>query len=229
MQRPVFQQFSSPTNSTIDEYPISSVSTSRGLPSYSQGSHVGTMAQVTEEKLQVQPPQQVHPAYFAPYREEMPPQATHQASGPGVPPLTGPIPPSAQRGPTTSTPQFQAPPTQEAAPGMAYREIYNPASLQGPNVGVENHRPGQVSHPNSNVEPHWKHGLCEPDALCCMGIVCPCMLYGKTMYRLSRRAQKQDPTDMLGYESCSGSCGFMALACGFQCKQISISYQEHLY
>ena len=37
-------------------------------------------------------------------------------------------------------------------------------------------------------------------------------------YRLSRKAQKQDPTDLLGYESCNGSCGFMAIACGFQCK-----------
>ena len=68
------------------------------------------------------------------------------------------------------------------------------------------------------VDPHWKHGLCEPDALCCLGLFCPCIVYGKTMYRLSRRTQKQDPTDLLGYESCNGSCGLMAVACGLQGK-----------
>jgi len=91
--------------------------------------------------------------------------------------------------------------------------------LLGPNgAPLDNHRPGQVSHPNAIVNPYWKHGLCEPDTLCCMGIVCPCMVYGKTMYRLSRKAQKQDPTDLLGYESCNGSCGLFAVACGFQCS-----------
>jgi hypothetical protein len=91
--------------------------------------------------------------------------------------------------------------------------------LLGPNgAPLDSHRPGQVSHPNAIVNPHWKHGLCEPDTLCCLGIICPCMVYGKTMYRLSRKAQKQDPTDLLGYESCNGSCGLFAVACGFQCS-----------
>ena len=47
------------------------------------------------------------------------------------------------------------------------------------------------------------------------------MVYGKTMYRLTRKAQKQDPTDLLGYESCNGACGLMAAACGFQCAELS--------
>ena len=36
------------------------------------------------------------------------------------------------------------------------------------------------------------------------------------MYRLSRRAEKKDPTDLLAYEKCNGSCGIWALACGVQ-------------
>ncbi len=228
-----YHQFSSPTNSTIEESPISPASPSRGLPSYPQGSPTP----VPIEKAQVQSPQEIHPAFFAPFREESTRQNmnghTQPVPGPQSP---GPIPLKAQpaahpaRAPTDTT--FAPPPTitPESDPkvGVEHRGTYNPNSLAGPNGAPENHRPGQVSHPNSAVDPHWKNGLCEADTLCCMGLVCPCMVYGKTMYRLSRKAQKQDPTDLLGYESCNGGCGFMAAACGFQCTDILPGLQGRL-
>lgn len=217
-----YQQFSSPTNSTIDESPISPASPSRGLPSYQ-----GSPTPVPFEKAQVQSPTEMHPAFFAPYREESTRQQisghAHAAPGPQSP---GPIPLKTQssathpaRVPTNTTfaPPPNISPDSDPRLGIEHRGTYNPNSLGGPNVGPEVHRPGQVSHPNSTVDPHWKNGLCEADTLCCVGVVCPCMLYGKTMYRLSRKAQKQDATDLLGYENCNGSCGLMAAFCGFQC------------
>ncbi|KAL9076902.1 MAG: hypothetical protein Q9161_000535 [Pseudevernia consocians] len=244
MQRSTFQpyhQFSSPTNSVIDESPISPVSPARGLPAYQQGPQGAMTSPIPDQKAQAQSPQELHPAFFAPYREEQlaqqqaqeppviaprreegPAQQAQQAQQPQVavaPQSPGPIPIKTPEAP----PHFAAPPTSNSPPTQSsamvpetHREIYNPDSLSGPNVGSENHRPGQVSHPNAAIDPRWKTGLCEPDTVCCMGIICPCMVYGKTMYRLSRRAQKQDPTDMLGYERCNGSCSLMFFGCGFQ-------------
>lgn len=241
MQRPTFQpyhQFSSPTNSVIDESPISPVSPTRGLPAYQQGSQGAMTSPIPDQKAQAQSPQEMHPAFFAPYKEEQPAQQQAQQP-PSIAPCTeeapaqqapqprvvaepqspGPIPIKTHEAP----PHFAAPPTSNSPPTQSSpaapetkREIYNPDSLFGPNGGSETHRPGQVSHPNAAIDPHWRTGLCEPDTVCCMGIICPCMVYGKTMYRLSRRAQKQDPTDMLGYESCNGSCALMSFGCGFQ-------------
>lgn len=56
-----------------------------------------------------------------------------------------------------------------------------------------------------------------------MGLLCPCILYGKTQHRLSLKSRKEDPTNMLGYETCNGSCTAMALLCGCQCKSGDIS------
>ena len=58
----------------------------------------------------------------------------------------------------------------------------------------------------------------ELDGLCCLGIFCPCVVYGKTQYRLSQKAQKKEATDLLGYKAVNGSCGLLAVACGFQCE-----------
>ena len=244
MQGAMFQpyhQFSSPTNSTIDESPISPVSPARSLPAYQQGPLGAMTSPIPDLKAQAHSPQEMHPAFFAPYKEEEPvqqqaqqlpviapakeepsaqqAQQVQQTQVTTEPQSPGPIPIKTHE----TLPHFAAPHVSNSPPTQSSittpetkREIYNPDSLAGPNVGPENHRPGQVSHPNAAIDPHWKTGLCEPDTVCCMGIICPCMVYGKTMYRLSRRAQKQDPTDMLGYESCNGSCALMFFGCGFQ-------------
>jgi hypothetical protein len=83
------------------------------------------------------------------------------------------------------------------------------------------HQPGQIAHPNQVVRGGtWSHGLCECSSIgtCCLGLLCPCILYGRTQYRLSMKSKKEDPTNMLGYETCNGSCTAMALLCGCQCK-----------
>ena len=230
MQNPVFQQFSSPTNSTIDESPITPASPSRALPGYDHQDMRGTPLpeeKAMEAQLQA-PPVQTHPAFTAPVPEatRRTQQASQSAAAPSAVPnpsqSPGPIPIKGHtNGSTTTTPVIHSTISPDLILGPDRRETYNPHALQGPNVGASNHRPGQVSHPNASVNRQWKHGLCEPDPLCCMGLFCPCMLYGRTMYRLSRKAQKQDPTDMLGYESCNGGCGLFAAACGLQGTKFS--------
>lgn len=236
MQRPTFYPLSSPTDSVIEESPMSPVSGQdlRGLPlPYADSGYpVEKPAAVerTASPYNFLAPSQPHPAHFAPYAEDVAsPQWQDHRSQPQPPESPGPIPIKiegetagsvpTQIPPATATTGLPALNAQAAIPDADRRlGVYNPDSLSGPNSAPEAHRPGQVSHPNAAVEPEWKHGLCEIDTICCLGLWCPCVLYGKTQYRLSQRAQKQDATDLLGYKSCNGSCGIMALACGFQCK-----------
>ena len=231
MQRPVFQQFSSPTNSTIDESPVSP---REGIPNVIQDIiHSPFLVENSVVRAgspyNVQPLQEVHPAHFAPYMEDPAAQHTEAHHSAQEPQSPGPIPIKTHdvQGSSTATPVRTAPQEQRKltatvispdSDGVYKPPVYNPLSPTGPNVTHGEHLPGQVSHPNAAVQPEWKHGFCEMDTLCCMGCVCPCMIYGKTQYRLSRKAKKLDPTDMLGYDACNGSCGLMAVACGFQCE-----------
>ncbi|KAL8744973.1 MAG: hypothetical protein Q9190_002836 [Brigantiaea leucoxantha] len=224
VQQPSFQQFSSATNSTIDESPVSPREGYRSLQNLPQNPptphHVPEKAPVerTSSPYNLQPPPETHPAYYAPVADA-PPHEPQPARTTGLSPtkaaeLTKFFPS------VTGSEYSQKHPLKNSSTIFSDAErnalVYNPNSLAGPNAAVENHRPGQVSHPNAAVEPQWKHQLCELDTLCCTGIFCPCMVYGKTQYRISKKTSKDDPTNMLGYESCNGSCGLMAFACGFQ-------------
>ncbi|KAL8940019.1 MAG: hypothetical protein Q9216_003042 [Gyalolechia sp. 2 TL-2023] len=229
-QGSTFQQFSSPTNSTIDESPISPRDGQEAFPATSQGQ---AQSEYSTEKPPIErtsspytlpTPAGTHPAYFAPIIEDhklQQPERGHlspefQKSLEGVKPLPPSSIPSAAEHGRRESPIVITPATDKA------KLVYNPDSLAGPNAALENHRPGQVAHPNATIEPEWKHGLCEMDTLCCVGLCCPCIIYGKTQYRISRKTQKEDPTNMLGYNSCNSSCGLMALACGFQCKLLYV-------
>ncbi|KAJ5356135.1 hypothetical protein N7517_010744 [Penicillium concentricum] len=81
------------------------------------------------------------------------------------------------------------------------------------------HQPGQSMHPNQETKGGgWSNGLCEFSnfGICCLGMLCPCILYGRTQHRLSMKSRKEDPTNMLGYETCNASCTGMGLLCGCQ-------------
>lgn len=225
MQGATFQQFSSPTNSTIDESPISP---RRAYTDSLDGATPVTLIPPgkppvirTASPYGIPPPQEVHPAYFA---LEAVSAHNRQQSAPAT---AEPLPVKIREGREAQAHVDQHDCIENHGTGNPPRKlpsqsrvptIYNPDSLAGPNGALDNHRPGQVSHPNAVIDPEWKHGLCTPDALCCLGFFCPCIVYGKTQYRLSKKAHKQDPTDLLGHESCNGSCGIFAVACGFQCK-----------
>lgn len=62
----------------------------------------------------------------------------------------------------------------------------------------------------------WKHSLfsCADTTTCFTGLFCPCILYGKTQYRLGLRSENKDPTNMLGYSVFNGSCAAFAVLCG---------------
>jgi Cys-rich protein (TIGR01571 family) len=98
--------------------------------------------------------------------------------------------------------------------------VFSPAAAHGPNgLDFALHQPGQIAHPNMESESskEWRTSLCAcaPDPSTCLaGLLCPCILYGRTSYRLSQKSAKRDPTDMLGYSSGNARCGLMAVACG---------------
>lgn len=133
-------------------------------------------------------------------KDEEPPLRNDTISiAPDANPLRSPTPPCLP--PPTSTTKSQAPPLDD---------------------WDSHHQPGQIMHPNQEVKGCvWSHGLCDCSNIgtCCLGLLCPCILYGKTQYRLSMKS-KEDPTNMLGYGVCSGPCTAMAVLCGCQCKFI---------
>lgn len=97
--------------------------------------------------------------------------------------------------------------------------IFSPDAATGPNgLDFATHQPGQISHPNmsASTSPTWTHSLCScsPQVSDCMtGLFCPCILYGRTSYRLSQKSAKKDPTDMLGHSTINGHCMLMGLTC----------------
>jgi Cys-rich protein (TIGR01571 family) len=98
--------------------------------------------------------------------------------------------------------------------------VFSPDAAHGPNgLDFSTHQPGQISHPNMALEKdhEWKNSLCScaPDPSTCLtGLICPCILYGRTSYRLSQKSAKKDPTDMLAHSSTNGHCMVMGLSCG---------------
>ncbi|KAH9877828.1 hypothetical protein J1614_003045 [Plenodomus biglobosus] len=83
--------------------------------------------------------------------------------------------------------------------------VFSPNAAHGPNgLDFALHQPGQIAHPNMDSETShdWNSSLCScsPDVSTCLtGLFCPCILYGRTSYRLSQKSAKKDPTDMLGH------------------------------
>lgn len=235
--RPIFEQISSPTT-TIDESPVSPgvqrpVYDAHAYATPREDSYPAEkdIPGRTTSPYNFPPPQEVHPAHFAPYADEHPASKVHLSSPPHQMSTLSPRPQlpapkeykehTDQKAQTTQPINGPDPDQVKELPNLDRKSrtpTYNPDSFAGPNVIAESHRPGQVSHPNSAVQPEWKHGLCEMDTTCCVGLFCPCMLYGKTQYRLSQKARKREATDLLGYDNCNGSCALMAMACGFQCK-----------
>lgn len=178
------------------------------------------------------PPPEQHPAHYAPYAEApQQPQPVHSPhysyshynpppNSPGpLPVKTNPdaphrsetmsVAPDANPLQSPKIPYFPPPTTATASQAPATDDLSS------------YHQPGQIVHPNQEVQGGtWSHGLCECSNIgtCCLGVICPCILYGKTQYRLSMKSKKGDPTNMLGYETCNGSCTAMALLCGCQCE-----------
>jgi len=177
------------------------------------------------------PPPDQHPAHYAPYAET--PQHPQSVQSPlysyshyGRPPNSpGPLPakPSPENFNRSDNLSIAPDTNPLQSPKIPYfpPPIATPAP-QASTVGDLGscHQPGQIMHPNQDVQGGtWSHGLCECSNVgtCCLGIICPCILYGKTQYRLSIKSKRGDPTNMLGYETCNGSCTGMVLLCGCQC------------
>lgn len=98
--------------------------------------------------------------------------------------------------------------------------VFSPDAISGPNgLDFSLHQPGQIRHPNMDLDASraWKHSLCActPDvSLCLTGLFCPCVLSGRTAYRLGQKSRKADPTDLLGHSCTNSHCLAMTLACG---------------
>ncbi|KAL2683895.1 hypothetical protein IWX47DRAFT_113247 [Phyllosticta citricarpa] len=119
-------------------------------------------------------------------------------------------------------------------PLLQPKPIFSPDNPAGPNgLPLQLHQPGQITHPNMDLsnpgsQQEWKHSMCECSAdcgTCLTGVFCPCFLFGKTAFRLRRKNEKKDATDLLGWSSLNGPCAAMAatVACGF-CGTYSVSY-----
>lgn len=128
--------------------------------------------------------------------------------------------------PNARTPHFYAheaysPHNVNSATQKSSGGIFSPDSAHGPNgLDFALHQPGQVAHPNMDLSPTgekhpWSSSLCSLSSDCFTGLFCPCLLYGRTSYRLSQKSAKQDPTDLLSYSATNVHCMMMTLSCGF--------------
>ncbi len=125
--------------------------------------------------------------------------------------------------------QAEAPSTSLRDPTMESRMNLHkePETMRIAPDGFDNHLPGQTKHASQNIKGgKWKYGLCDCGdiSVCCAGAWCPCIVYGKTQYRLSRRSERNDPTNLLGYSAFNGSCAAFALLCG--CNLILAAIQH---
>jgi hypothetical protein len=187
------------------------------------------------------PPDGTHSAHFAPYADEMTPEPREQTHLPAhqptphtpmTPHSPGPVPIKSdlesQDAPNSATNAIPHTQQSQFAPPVRVFSSYQPDTVPGQSgAGIGLHSPGQIAHPNQRVVGGgWRHGLCDCGnvSTCCTGVWCPCILYGKTQYRLSQRSAKNDPTNMLGYETCNGSCITFSVLCGFQCMNAHSAY-----
>ncbi|CAK42026.1 uncharacterized protein NCU10291 [Aspergillus awamori] len=173
-----------------------------------------------------------HPANYAPYADEI--QQVQQ--NPKVPEYSyaqppqspGPLPvkkdlemsePLPNKQPMAVVPDtnpLHSPQLPQFPPPVAHGAPATPAGFDL----MAYHRPGQITHPDLEIKGgSWRTSMCGcyDVGSCCLGLLCPCILFGKTQYRLSMKSRSEDPTNMLGYETCNSSCTAMALACGCQC------------
>lgn len=74
----------------------------------------------------------------------------------------------------------------------------------------------------------WQHGLgsCAEPTTCLSALVCPCVVYGRTQYRLSLKSEQKDPTNMLGYSAISGSCLAWSVLCGVNILLTAIQHRR---
>ncbi|KAF2762812.1 PLAC8-domain-containing protein [Pseudovirgaria hyperparasitica] len=131
-------------------------------------------------------------------------------------------------------------PHQAQTPTLPPQAIFAPDALVGPNgAQLDIHKPGQIVHPNMNhnlpgEDSTWMNGLCgcgSDVGTCMTGFFCPCIVYGKTAYRMSLKSEKKDPTDMLGWSAVNGQCCCMAASCGLWClfPMFQRTRLRHLY
>lgn len=208
----------------------------------------------TSSPYGVPEPTQIHPAYFAPVDHSvMSPQfhqkPQHISSPPAqyLPSYTEPQPRKNQvnRASTLKSESDEIKEQDIPAPlhspriptsscPRAYQQpVFSPGSLAGPNGGNSDlHQPGQVAHPNMTFigdKTEWNHGMCECSGdvgTCVTGVFCPCILDSRTAYRLNRRSEKKDSTDMLGFSNCNARCSVMSIfgVCGLCCKLLTLPF-----
>lgn len=159
-------------------------------------------------------------------------QLHHNYDAQPPPASPGPVPIKTERddsAPVDNIPISPISPTQPYSPHSnvtpSRPPIFAPDNPSGPNgMLTGEHKPGQIAHPNMDLHAtgskhQWKHSICECSGdvgTCMTGVFCPCVLYGKTSYRLGLKGEKKDPTDMLGWSWANTQCGLMAMAtfCG---------------
>ena len=238
---------SSPRPAPLDAHVSDSQSATVEQPTQAQGPSAQYIPSEKERQWQQEgiiptyskyPPPEQHPAHYAPLEETPSQQALVQIPQPVYNqhsynrPLNSPGPLSMKANPETAhkSETMTVPPDTNPlqSPISPY---YPPPTTTTPSRAIPAddlgtfHQPGQVVHPNQEVQGGtWNNGLCTLSnfGTCCLGMACPCILYGRTQYRLSMKSRKADPTNMLGYETCNASCTVMALLCGCQCESYDL-------
>jgi Cys-rich protein (TIGR01571 family) len=90
--------------------------------------------------------------------------------------------------------------------------VLNPPSATYP-ITATNFSP--LPQPERGGTWHTSLFSCASPSICLTSLFCPCVSYGRTQYRLSRRSAKSDPTNFLGFNPCCNpSCVAFGVLCG---------------
>jgi Cys-rich protein (TIGR01571 family) len=221
---PAPQEVHHPPTPPQEQVPAQMTQTMEG---YAYGG--GVVPYQIQDTTVTQPQYTQAPQYYGAYTAQPHPTAPPPPiSPPQFQPPQHPIPPLPQ--PPEPVKQHAIPDHEPAGPIVPDTNPLTPNSPKRPNrtstnmaiVPPSSTDPAQFSAGSFTPSPQsikggsWQHGFCscaEP-SICVTGLFCPCIIYGKTQYRLALRGEKKDPTNMLGYTAVNGSCIAFGVLCG---------------
>ncbi|KAI9714124.1 MAG: hypothetical protein M1828_001214 [Chrysothrix sp. TS-e1954] len=175
------------------------------------------------------PPTELHPALaaaaYTSNDTQIPPQFQQQ---PYLPQSRSP--PPVPLSPDLIKPALTPPPNSSNAPASRNTALAIQPVTADPPTFAPPPTPGRTksatatSFGPTNSSTLWSQTLCAcpPSDLstCCLGLFCPCIVYSRTMHRLSNRKKHNGEAgagnNLLGWSACDGPCLGFALLCGCQ-------------
>lgn len=113
-------------------------------------------------------------------------------------------------------PVHVAPDTNPVSPTTPHSAISNTRTFPLSRTEEMHFTPASTPAHQTTKGGTWHHSTlsCADPTTCLPSLFCPCVIYGRSQYRLGLKSAKKDPTNMLGYSAINGSCVAWSVLCG---------------